>query len=112
MSDTTKGILWFLGVIAFIVALTFAANEFEIFGTRFWGVRQENARRDVYEQTNSFVGGKRQELVKYHHEWLNAKDDTDKKAIEFTIRNSFSDFDPELIKDNELRYFLISVMNK
>ena len=112
MSDITKSILWVIGVIVILIGLTFAANEFEIFGTRFWGVRQENARRDVYEQSNSFVGGKRQELIKYHHEWVNAKDETDKKAIEFTIRNSFADFDPELIKDDQLRYFLKDVMSR
>ena len=96
-----------IGAILGFFALIFLANEFEIFGTKFWGVRKENARREVFEQTQSYVEGKRQTLVKLHHEWMNA-DDTSKKALESTIRMTFSDFDEEkyLADFPELRNFL------
>jgi hypothetical protein len=85
--------------------LIFLANEFEIFGVKFWGVRKENARREVFEQTQ------RQELVKYHHEWVNASDE-DKKAIESTIRQSFANFDKDKITDPDLNKFLKEIMLK
>jgi len=106
-NDIFKGI----GIVLVLFVLIFLANEFEIFGTRFWGVRKENARREVFEQSQSHVEGKRQDLIKYHHEWVNATPDN-KIAIEYTIRQSFTNFDPELIKDGQLRSFLIDILNK
>lgn len=106
-----KPILATIGIVAGLFLLIFLANEFEIFGVRFWGVRKENARREVFEQTQSYVEGKRQELVKYHHEWVNATPD-DKLAIESTIRQSFANFDKEKITDPQLYNFLNTVMNK
>jgi hypothetical protein len=94
-----------------LFALIFAANEFSIFGTRFWGVRKENARREVFENTQSYVEGKRQELIKLHHEWNKASDD-DKIAIEATIRMSFANFDENKITEPELYSFLKSIKYK
>ena len=100
-----------IAIIASLFLLIFLANEFEIFGVRFWGVRRENARREVFEQTQSYVEGKRQDLIRYHHEWMNASAD-DKISIEATIRMSFSNFNPDQIKDNQLHYFLVNILNK
>lgn len=91
--------------------LIFLANEFSIFGTRFWGVRKENARREVFEQTQSYVEGKRQELIKLHHEWNNASGD-DKLTIESTIRLSFANFDESKIEQPELYSFLTKIKYK
>lgn len=101
-----------LGIVAFF-ALIVLVNEFEIAGIKFWGVRKENARREVFEQTQSYVEGKRQDLIKYHHEWVNASAE-DKIAIEFTIRESFSQFseDKYLIDQPELYSFLKQIKNK
>ncbi len=109
--STFKAALITVLVLAGLFALTFLANEFEIFGTRFWGVRKENARREVFEQTQSYVEGKRQELVKLHHEWVMA-DSSDKMVIEFTIRQSFANFDDSKITDDVMRNFLKDVKSK
>lgn len=98
--------------ILILFILIFAANEFEIFGVKFWGVRKENARREVFEQTQSFVEGKRQDLLKYRHEWLKASNE-DKLIIESTIRMSFANFDENKLKDfPELYEFLKEIKNK
>ena len=101
-----------LGIVVFF-ALIVLVNEFEIAGIKFWGVRKENARREVFEQTQSYVEGKRQELIKYHHEWVNASPQ-DQIAIEFTIRESFSQFneDKYLIDQPQLYSFLKEIKNK
>lgn len=93
-----KNVLITIGCIIAFVALIFAANEFEIFGTRFWGVRKANAQREVFEQTQSYVEGKRQELIKLHHEWNKATPE-DKIAIEATIRMNFANFDESKLSD-------------
>lgn len=101
-----------LGIIGFF-ALIFVINEFAIFGIKFWGVRQENARREVFEQTQSYVEGKRQDLIKYHHEWVKASPE-DKLAIESVIRQQFSQFseDKYLQDDPSLYAFLKDIKNK
>lgn len=101
-----------IGSIIGLFALIFAANEFEIFGTRFWGVRKENARREVFEQTQSYYDGKRQQLAKYHHEW-NKADNDNKVAIEATIRSSFTGKDLKIFDNDPILYgFLSNVLNK
>lgn len=100
-----------IGMIIGLFALIFLANEFAIFGTRFWGVRKENARREVFEQTQSYVEGKRQELIKLHHEWNKAGAD-DKIAIETTIRLNFANFDESKIEQPELYSFLKKIKYK
>jgi len=100
-----------IGSIIGLFILIFLANEFSIFGTKFWGVRQQNARREVFEQTQSYVEGKRQELIKLHHEWNKANSD-DKIAIEATIRMSFANFDESKIEQPELNSFLKNVKYK
>ena len=103
-----KASLITIGSIIALIVLIFAANEFEIFGVKFWGVRKQNAQRQVFEQSQSFIEGKRQELIKYHHEWMKA-DSIDKISIEYTIRMSFANFDENNIEQSDLRDFLIKV---
>lgn len=100
-----------IGSIIGLFLLIFLANEFSIFGTKFWGVRKENARREVFEQTQSYVEGKRQELIKLHHEWNKASAD-DKIAIEATIRMNFANFDESKIEQPELYSFLKTIKYK
>jgi len=105
-----KNTLIVIGSILALFVLIFLANEFEIFGVKFWGVRKENAKREVFEQTQSYVEGKRQDLVRYHHEWVNADEDS-KKSIEATIRVSFANFDESKITNPEMYGFLHRIMN-
>ena len=99
-----------LGIVC-VIAMIFAINQFEIFGIKFWGTQRENARREVFENSQSYVEGKRQELVKAHHEWVNA-DAEGKLGIEYTIRQSFANFDRSKIEDPQMYSFLNEVMNK
>ena len=111
--STGKIVLAVIGCVLGVFLLIGAVNEFEIFGIKFWGVRSENAKREVFEQTQSYVEGKRQELTKYHHEWVNA-DVVAKGAIEATIRMSFASFDENkyLTDSPELYTFLRDIKNK
>jgi len=106
-----KNILTAIICILLFFALIFGANEFEIFGTRYWGVRKANAQREVLENSQSYIEGKRQELIKLHHEWNNANAD-DKIAIEATIRMNFANFDESKIQQPELYSFLKMVKYK
>lgn len=98
--------------IILLTATVFAINEWEIFGIKFWGVRKENARREVFEQTQSYVQGKRQELGKYYHEYQTA-DSASKKSIEAVIRVQFVNFDDTKLNDSPvLQSFLRHIMTQ
>lgn len=88
-----KNVLIVLAIIIGLFGLTFLANEYEIFGIKFWGVRKENAKREVFEQTQSYVEGKRQELTKYRLEYQRTKDPVEKEAIRQTVVTSFANLD-------------------
>jgi hypothetical protein len=79
------------GIVAFFVTifvLTFGGQEF----SRFFGKRQENIRREVYEQSNSYNRGMITELASLKREWDIATG-AEKIGVEATIRHKFSDFD-------------------
>ena len=107
----TKVTLSIVGAFLALFALIFVVNEFQIFGIKFWGVRTENAKREVFEQTQSYVEGKRQELIKYHHEWMNTPEDG-RLALEAVIRQSFANLDASKITDPDLYDFLRRIKNK
>lgn len=87
-----------------LFALIFIANEFEIFGIKFWGVRKADAQRKVFEQSQSYVEGKRQDLIKYRLEYMRA-DSADKVILKNTIAHAFANFDGNLLEP-ELKTFL------
>ena len=97
-------------IIVSIFALIWISNDFQIFSINKWGVKKANAQREVFEQSQSFIEGKNQELTKLHHEWVDSDADS-KETIEAVIRHTFSDFDPENIKDQDIREFLRKIKN-
>jgi len=103
-----KTISYIIGGIILFVALYFGLGYLGVIGTKTVGKAQQNANREVFEQTQSYVEGKRQELIKLHHEWIKADADS-KIAIEATIRSSFANFDESKIEHPELYNFLKTV---
>jgi hypothetical protein len=59
------------------------------------GKAQKNAERVVYEESNSFTKGKKQEAIKYYKEWQEADSPEEKQAIENIISMSFADFNED-----------------
>ena len=108
----TKIIFGFIAFIVVIMLLGLSFGWFDVFYTKTVGKAQQNANREVFEQSQSFIEGKRQELTKYHHEWVMDKDQTDKLAIESTIRSDFANFDENKIIDPELHQWLDYCLHK
>jgi hypothetical protein len=95
--------------ILLMLGLSLGFGWFDVYKIKTVGKAKQNAERQVFEQTQSFVEGKRQELVKYHHEWIKA-DSSTKKAIEATVRISFANFDANKIQEPELYQWLKQIM--
>lgn len=81
-----------LGLFA-LVFLVFFFNSVDLASFKFFAPKYENARREVFENTQSYVEGKRQEVSKYRLEYLRAKDPAEKNAIRMTILQSTANLD-------------------
>ena len=75
----------------------------------YFAPKYENVKREVFENTQSYVEGKRQDLVKYRLEYLKSKDPQEKEALRQTIVQMFANFDEEKLTDPELKSFLHSM---
>lgn len=90
-------------VIASLVGVSYGLGWVGVHQTETIGKARQNAERKVYEETNSFVKGKRQEIIKYYREWQQAETLEDKKAIEEILSMSLADFDEDrFITDDKL----------
>jgi hypothetical protein len=97
-----------LGVLFGLFAIIFLINANELFGIKFWGVKKENARREVFEQTQSYVEGKRQELTKLRLEYKEDTSQTDREALKQMILSDFANFDESKLPP-DLESFLQSL---
>ncbi len=104
-----KATLITIGCIIGLFALVFAANEFEIFGIKFWGTRKENAKYEVYKNTQSYNDGMAQQLSKLKSEYDADKDQQDKNAIAFKIKQDYANFDDKNLQSDALRAWLIQI---
>lgn len=92
---TGKIILYVVGFIVVMLALDLGFGFFGVLKTKTVGKAQQNAQREVFEETNSFVKGKRQEAIKLYKEYQEAESDEVRKAIETVVSMSLADFDED-----------------
>jgi len=97
-----------VGVIITIIVGVFLLGLLGLGYYKFFEPKKENIRREVFEQTQSYVHGKIQDLAKYYDEY-NSADSKNKEAIRQIIIMRFSEFDESKIKAEQLRSFLISM---
>lgn len=107
MKSVGKLWLWIVGAMIFFGTLGFVANGMGLISYKFFGPKWEDAKRDVFENTNSFTKAKVQEATKYRLEYLRAKDPVERNAIKVTIAQSLADFDEDkYVKNDELREWI------
>lgn len=105
MKETLKIIGIWIGVIIGILLIFWIIQGNSFFLYRFFAPKYENVRREVFENTQSYVEGSRQELLKYKLEYDRAKTQDDKIALKFIIIQRFANFDENKLAP-ELRSFL------
>lgn len=94
MRDFLTFLKWALVVIAFLAILGFVLNAIGFGSYVFWAPKRENARTEVFRNTDAFVGGKQQYLTRLHLEWTQA-DSSGRGVICATARHEASTLDPE-----------------
>lgn len=87
-----------------IVGLGYGFGWIGVHQTKTIGKAHKNAQREVYEQTQSYVQGKKQEALKFYKEYQSA-DPESKQAIKQMASHSFSEFD-ETKLDGRVRSFI------
>lgn len=99
-----KKVLYAIVGLITLFALVFGLNYFGLVSFRFFAPKYENAKREVFENTQSFVEGKRQSLTKHYNEWRKSNDDA-KSAIRMVVMQEFANFDTKLFTDTQLEWY-------
>lgn len=105
MGIKTKVVFGFIGIIIVILLLQLAG----IGWFRVIEPMREDARREVFEETKSYVHGKIQQLAKYKYEYDRSEDPLSRGGIKSVIRSQFAAFDADNIRDYKLKNFLIKI---
>lgn len=103
-----KGIVKVVGTIVLALLLLFGTlfvgQYFAWWNLSFFGPKVENTRREIYENTQSFVEGKRQALTKYYKEFKQS-DVSGKCVIRDLVLQDFSNFDISLLNSTQQSWF-------
>jgi len=100
-----------IGLLAFVglIAMLFVFGLVDLGMFKFFGPKRENVRREVFEQTKSYVHGKTQDLAKYYEEYQRAATMEEKEIVSSIIKIRLAEFDAGKIQSLQLKQFLINV---
>jgi hypothetical protein len=104
--STPRIVLIVIASIAVLIGLYFGLGYLGVIHTRTVGKAQQNAQREVFENTQSYVEGKRQEAIKFYKEYREAKTDADKNAIKMMVSQNFANFDQDKYLEEPVRTFV------
>lgn len=93
-------------VLGIIVGLGYAFGFNKVLYTKTVVKAQQDADRTVFESTQSYVEGKRQEATKLYKEYNKAESQADKESIEAVVAMSFANFDHKKLEE-PLQSFII-----
>lgn len=100
-----RTVLAILGGIIGLILLTFILSEAGLIHYQFFAPKYEDARRKTFENTQSYVQGKIQDLSSYKLQFDKAKEPADKEAIKSVVSTQFANFDIDKCPDG-LKPFL------
>lgn len=93
-----------IGGLIVLLALIFGLQYFSIVNLGFFSPKYQNVQRNVFENTQSYTEGKRQDLVKYYHEWLTA-DKTSRQGLKSIVLDDFSNCDISKLTPSEKQMY-------
>lgn len=99
--------------LAAVLAITWIAQGNDWFMYRFFGIRYENTRRQIFEQSRAFNQGMVQELENMEVEYTTSKDPKAKEALASVILHRASGYNmDDPIVPAELRTFVQGLKDK
>lgn len=106
-----RGIGIFFALIMVFTALDYGFGYFGVLKTKTVYKAKQDAKREVFEQTQSYVEAKRQEALKLYKEWNQAESEAEKKMLEEIVAHSFANFDEDKLP-NQLKLFVYNCKYK
>ncbi len=94
------------GIVVAVLTVPFLIGLYSLGMFKFFAPKSQNIKREIFENTKSYLHGVQQDLGKYYHEYQNADEDG-KLAIKATIRIRFAEVDVEKLQSPQLGQFLI-----
>jgi hypothetical protein len=88
-----------------VFALSFAGHSIGLFNLKFWAPKYEEAKREVFEETQSFTHGKIGHINRLRLEYESTESEGRKKALRTMILNEVSVLEEENLP-SELRSFI------
>lgn len=108
---TSKIVFLSILVVIGLIGLTFGLGYLGVFHTKTVGKARQNAQREVFEQTQSYVEGKRQESAKDYSEWVRSEPSS-KKALENMARTKYANFDEQkYLQDGPVKTWVYNCKN-
>lgn len=102
-----KAVFGVIGTIVALVLLVFVMEYAGLANFAFFAPRYQNAERKVFENSQSYVEGKRQDLSCYRLQYMRDTTAVDRAAIRSVVNEQFANFNEEYLKDQpELLEFL------
>lgn len=105
MKNWIIGIALTILVFGGLIGLSYGFGWIGVHLTKTIYKAKENAKREVFEQTQSYVEGKRQSALKYYQEYQKA-DESQKQGLKSIISQDFANFDEDKYLTGELRNFI------
>ncbi len=96
---------WTIVVIVGAFALSFTGHAMGLFNLKFWGPKIQEAKREIFEETQSFVHGKITHINRLRLEYESTGSDRRRKALRTMILQESSVLEEENLP-LELRAFL------
>ena len=87
-------------VVAILFLSLFGLQYLGLINYKFFAPKYQKAQREVFENTQSFTDGKRQDLIKYYHEWL-ISDKQGKESLKELVIDDFSSYDTSKLTSSE-----------
>ena len=99
-----KIILFTITLVVVSCGIGFAGRMWGLWNFSFFAPKYENARREVFENSQSYVEGKRQELTKKYDEWLRS-DEQGKATIRIIVMLNFANFNQEHLSYQHIQMY-------
>jgi hypothetical protein len=93
-----------VGAILLMMVLSLTFGWFNVGYTKTVGKAQQNEERTVFEETQSYVEGKRQFLNKEREEYRREKDPQAKEAIRQSILHEMANFDLNKLSNDDYSF--------
>ncbi len=91
-----KAVLTAIGAFISVIALVFILKGIGLVSYQFWGVKYENAHREIFEESKSFNHGMIRDLENLCLEYNRLESRTHKDALGATIQHRRSAFKGQL----------------